>query len=273
MNARNVIKFNIKGRNARPDTIGMSELGNLLKLIDGAIRATVPVVDRIAHAAEKAPLVSLVMLQEGKSSDMGMSVLDYGVPAVSNITEAIASESYSNMPPESHDLIYRIYRWVSNKKFQFEIEENATLNIRHAVISRQHPVPPPLSPAFTVSGVTTAWGLLMRAGGKKPRAALLFPDEQKITISADAIVTKQLGERLYENVGIEGIATWRVRDWKMVAFKAIRVLEYRPQETDIVRIFRELSEASGGRWEGIDPEEYVRELRGYLPAPDSEDQR
>lgn len=270
---KHVVKFNIKGNRSQPDTIALSELANLLKYLEMAIKAAVSPVERVAHAEEKDPLVSLVSLHEGNSSDMGMAVLDYGLPAVSDISRAIASDAYSTMPSDCHVGLYNIFKWISKRRFQLEIEEDRRFNIEHAVISRKRPVPPPLSSAFTVSGMTTAWGYLMRAGGKKPRAALLFPDNRKVTINADEALTKELGARLYENVGIEGVATWRVRDWRMLSFRATRVLEYRPQATNLVQTFRDLADASKGRWDDIDAEDYVRELRGYSREPESEGQQ
>lgn len=262
MSNKHIVNFNIKGISARPDTIGMGELGDLLKRLEAAIRSAVSPEDRIEQSGNPDPLVSLVSLREGDSSDMGMAVLDYGVPALAGITEAIATGDYSRIAPDSQAELSNISKWVSRRKFELEIEEDSQFNIRRAVISRKRPVPSPSSTALTVDGVTTAWGYLVRAGGEKPRAALRFPNGTKVTITADEIVTKELGGRLYEDVGIEGIGTWRIRDWKLVAFKATRVLEYRPQQTDPVQTFKDLANASKGRWDEIDAETFVREIRG-----------
>jgi hypothetical protein len=262
MSSKHIIKFNLKGGNARPDKIGMGELGDLLKHIEAAIRAAVPIGDRISHLEDSDPLVSLVSLQEGNSVDMGAAILDYGIPAFSEICLAIENDSFNGLEVKSHEEINRVSNWVVRRRLELEIEPDEQLGINRISISKEHPVPSPSAPDFTVDGQTTAWGFLTQVGGVKPRAALLFPDKSKVIISADEIVTKQLGERLYEDVGIEGIARWRIRDWKMTSFKAIRLLDYRPQTTDVAQTFKDLSVASEGRFDDINAEDYLKELRG-----------
>lgn len=260
-----VARLSIKGRNARPDTIGMGELGDLLKLWESTIKAAVSVEDRTSGSDDGRPLVSLVEVKEGDSSDMGIAMLDCVVPAFSAISEAVATHSYSKIPSDCQEGLHRISKWASRRLLEIQIEEDTTHNIRHGVISRKSPVLSPSSPNFSVDGPTTAWGYLLQAGGKKPRFALEFPDGRKIVITADEAMTKEVSARLYENVGIEGIATWSVSDWKMTAFRAIRLLDYRPQEANLVDTFKELADAAKGRWEDVDAENYVRDLRGDGP--------
>jgi hypothetical protein len=265
MKDKYVARFNIKGRNARPDTIGMGELGDLLKFWESTIKAAVRIEDRTSDTDGGSPLVSLVDVKEGNSSDMGIAMLDYVVPAFSAISEAVATGSYSKIPSACQEGLHRISKWASRRLFEIEIEADVTQNIYHGVISRKNSVPSPASPNFSVDGLTTAWGYLLQVGGKKPRIALEFPDGSKIVITADEEVTKEVSARLYENVGIEGIATWSVSDWKMTAFRAIRLLEYRPQKSNLVDTFKELAEAAKGRWDEVDAEKFVQDLRGDGP--------
>jgi hypothetical protein len=209
---KRIIRFNINGNGAHPDSIGMGELGNLLNHLEAAIKASIPPVERIEHSGTREPLASLVGLTDGNSSDMAMSVIDYALPALSEITLAISTGNFSEMAVSSQEEMASIYDWIARRRFEFEIEPDEEVNIHHAVISRKRPVPSPSASAATIDGTTTAYGYLIQAGGKKPRAALLFPNDDKVVITADENVTKELGSRLYEQVGIEGVATWRVRD-------------------------------------------------------------
>jgi hypothetical protein len=256
------IRFDLKGHNTRPDSIGMGDLGDLLKHLDAAIRTGVPPEQRVAHAKDPDPLVSLISIKEGNSSDMAMVVLDYGLPALGEITGAISSGDYTTINSRTHEELYNISKWTARRRVALEFEGDDRLGISPATISRKHPVPPPSAPKFKVDGVTTAWGYLLQAGGKKPRVALLFPDGEKVILTADEVIAKELGQRLYEDVGIEGVATWSVPGWRMVSFRATRVLDYQPQRTDLVQTFKDLAQASEGRWNDVDAESYVRELRG-----------
>jgi hypothetical protein len=66
---------------------------------------------------------------------------------------------------------------------------------------------------------------------------------------------------LYKDIGLEGTARWRIPGWSLESFSARRLMEYRPDEVSLIETFRQLREASAGRWEGVDPIRYVDDLR------------
>jgi hypothetical protein len=69
-------------------------------------------------------------------------------------------------------------------------------------------------------------------------------------------------ERLYKDVGIEGEATWNVKSWEMIGFKAKRITKYQPHKTNLVKTFESLAEAAEGRWQDVDIEQFTSEIRG-----------
>ena len=259
---KHVVNFCVKGRNVHPETIGMGELGELLKQLEVSIRSAVSPLELTNHSDSRVPLISLIDLHKGNSSDMGMSVLDYAIPAVSAMTKALAQKDFASLPPRTHAGLRNIYKWAANSHRVLEFQEDQALGIFKASISRAHPVPKPAEDEPCVEGQTTVWGYLEKAGGRKPKAFLHFPDGSKVIVNADEATTKELGGRLYEDVGIEGVATWRIRDRKLLAFKALRVLEYRPLSMDLVATFEAMRTASRGRWEGVYAAKYVDDLRG-----------
>jgi hypothetical protein len=66
---------------------------------------------------------------------------------------------------------------------------------------------------------------------------------------------------IYRDIGIRGVATWRIDDWSILSFRATELSEYRPHETTLTETFQNLRDASEGRWESIDPASYVNDLR------------
>ncbi len=64
---------------------------------------------------------------------------------------------------------------------------------------------------------------------------------------------------MYETIALEGEAVWDPDTWEIIEFRATRMLPYRPK--DPLAAFRELAAASGGAWDGIDADEYVRGIR------------
>ncbi len=227
MISKHVISINLKGKNGRPDKIGMGELGDLLKHLEAAIKASIPIEDRIEHSESldrSDPIVSLVSLREGNSVDMGAAILDFGIPAISDISISIDNRAFDTLEPKTHEELRRASNWLTKRNLELELEGNEELNIRSVYISKKDPIPPPTSSDFTVDGQTIIWGYLVKVGGEKPRSVIYFPDKSKITLTSDELVAKDLAAHLYDEVGIEGIATWRSRDWKLIAFKPLKVL-------------------------------------------------
>jgi hypothetical protein len=74
-------------------------------------------------------------------------------------------------------------------------------------------------------------------------------------------LAKDLGKLIYRDIGIKGVARWRIDDWKVLGFKATGVSDYRPDSSGLVQAFADLAEASRGRWENVDAAEYVKDVR------------
>jgi hypothetical protein len=88
--------------------------------------------------------------------------------------------------------------------------------------------------------------------GKEETITVSFPQEQQEMI-------KHLARHLYEVVGLEGYATWTTTDWKITNFQVQRILPFKPTSPD--KAFSSLAEAAAGRWNDVDAEDYVRNLR------------
>jgi len=72
-------------------------------------------------------------------------------------------------------------------------------------------------------------------------------------------LAKEIAERLHKMIGVEGEATWDIDTWKLSAFTAESLVEYK--EHDPVEAFEALSAAAGDFWNDVDPDAYVSELR------------
>ncbi len=79
---------------------------------------------------------------------------------------------------------------------------------------------------------TTLYGHLLRIGGTNPPTAQLqLLNGQRlncnVTESDNLSVAKQLGARLYTQVGVRGMARWDLRDMALIFFRIDEVLPYR----------------------------------------------
>ncbi len=252
---RQSFQVRIIGDTVLPQTVKSSDLAVLITNWEEAITRTVQSKFPIVFDPNDA-VVSLVGIDEG-SDRLTFSVLTIALQAVSFISNTIAARRYEDIPVPAQKAIFEISKQASRKEWAVEIVADEQLQIREAVISDDNPVPPPSPPKAT--GTTTITGWLLRIGGAKPKAEIRLTDGELILIDVTSTMAKQLGDRLYEEVSIEGEATWVVHDWKIVEFKAKRITEYRP--SSVIAAFKELAEASDGTWENIDVEAYVGQLR------------
>lgn len=120
----------------------------------------------------------------------------------------------------------------------------------------------------TYKGLTTLYAECTRVGGtRKPSAEVKLLSGERRTIRLSSLgLSQELGNRLYHVVGLDGEAEWDLLTNEMVSFYAERLTEFTDRNSDgtkrtVVQAFDELARASKGRWEKVDPEEYVTNLR------------
>src|SRR5262249_31771296 len=138
---------------------------------------------------------------------------------------------------------------------------NRALAIEEAIVPRGAEVPaPPELPAVT--GTTVLRARVIRAGGAtKPKAELRVPNRDSLLyVDVSEADAKYLGQRLYEVVALEGVATWDPETWAVREFSVTRVTEYRPGR--VSDAFKALAEVSGGVWNQVDAFDFVRKIRG-----------
>lgn len=120
-----------------------------------------------------------------------------------------------------------------------------------------------------ITGGTNIFGRCIEVGGNKPKAVIqLHGDQSNLLVKLTKELAKPLGRRLYEDVVIEGNAVWDAETLKLLEFEATEISTY--QGGNVVTAFKELAEAAGGRWDNVDAQEYVRELRDDEEDEDAE---
>jgi hypothetical protein len=248
------VEIRMIGPDVAPETVRASDLADFLIHFERAVLAAANTPDE--PALEEA-LVSLVGVDEG-SNRLRLALASLVVGAAANLTNAIASGDYAGVPFAAQEALFDISRKMTRKGWAIQFTPNSKLGIVPAAISPEHPVPDPASQKVT--GTTTIYGRCVRVGGAEPKVVIRpFNSADLLAISVTEALAKQLAKRLYEEVGLEGQAEWRSGDLKLTGFRAVRMIDYQP--TGPVQAFRELAEAAHGRWDGINPVEYVNDLR------------
>jgi hypothetical protein len=134
---------------------------------------------------------------------------------------------------------------------------------RSIVIDELRPFPAPDGPAErpAVKGTTTLYGTCVSAGGqRKTRAKIALSDGSgTLDLRVSREHARQLGERLYDLVGVYGEASWDPANWRIIDFAIIEVLDYTPKP--VRQAFHALREAVGDTFDSDEAIERMRALR------------
>lgn len=110
-----------------------------------------------------------------------------------------------------------------------------------------------------IQTTVTLYGELLDVGGANPNAHIrsaAFEDDVKIDVDRD--MAKQLGSRLYEQVGLRADVV--IRNGKIISGKALSVVDYEPQP---IETWLKANEGSLGvdAFKGMDVEAFIAEQR------------
>ena len=253
---KRTFQLKIEGKDVSPETVSVGDLVDLMSNLEAAILQSAP-SGGFPVAADEA-VMSLVRVEEN-CNKLTFAIIESAALVVGTITAAIEGRKFDQLPTVTHEKLHAISKQMIRKGWSAEFLSDGPSGIRAAAISPMNPVPPP-TPA-KVKGPTTVWGRLMRVGGAKPRGELRLSTGELLYFDLDQSMARQIRDGLYEDVSVDGIATWLVEDRKLVDFEATRVTGYRPEQTSLLKAFEELAAASKGHWDGVDVVQYVHDLR------------
>jgi hypothetical protein len=259
---KNQILIKLTGADVSPETVRARDLAEFLVQFETAILETVAATKKVPpEIAAREWIVSLLKIERGSES-LTFALSGEVIDGASLLSLAHYSRDYSQIPFKAQEALHKISSQATENFWNVEFVEDKGLNIKSAVISAENPVPLPR--IAKVQGDTTIYGKLIRVGGVEPRAMLQMPDRNYIYIALKEEMALSLAskERLYKQVGIEGTATWRVDTMELLDFKAKRITAYQPHNSNLVETFTELAKSAGGRWDELDAEKFVAELRG-----------
>jgi len=120
-----------------------------------------------------------------------------------------------------------------------------------------------VSSSLLVSGPSTVSGIVQRVGGATDtRCTLRIPGRERLLYCdvANSEIARKLGDRLYEEVVVNGTATWFQRSWTLYGFRITDMNTLKRPK--LLAAMKSIWEAGGNGWDSIDnPEQAIRELR------------
>jgi hypothetical protein len=258
MPAKKQITFTIEGSGVSPQSL---PLGELLLMLDNLFGATVATAkgEFPSVSAQSLP-ISLTEIQPG-SATMVFEADSVAHISITNIIYALEGdeERAKKVPQTARARIERIQQRVKARNWRATLAASDNGDWREATIA-----PDTILFAEPVTkGTTTLLAYIIRVGGEFKRTATLkFADLSHITARvATRELTEQLGEMLYDYVELHGEAEWYSRNWLLKSFRVTGVGSYRESTSQPLKALQDLQDVSGGFWDSIDVNEYLRELR------------
>jgi hypothetical protein len=244
---------NAAGEKLTPEGV---ELGDLLAVLEG-LRAAILLNAGIDDLTNPPLGVSLVALEVN-------SVVPVLRPATGledstdQVLDAIERRDPARLRRSAAAAAHRAFDHARSKRWVVHVGGRG----REVVVDELHPFPAPEAepPLPTVTGSTTLYGRCATAGGtRSPKVKLQLLEGGTVEAKATREQAKQLGERLYDVVGVRGIATWDTRTWTIERFEVQEVLDYEP--VPVRQAFLELREAIGDVYDTDASIEALRALR------------
>ena len=251
---RTTFRLDLLGEGVLPETTRASDLADFVANFEKAILETAR-----AHGVELPddPFVSLVGIEPG-SNRLKWAVATLVLPAVTAVSSAVLHNDFTQIPRPAHQALHDISRRVVDRQWSVRFVADDPSVVPPAEISEAHPVPPP-PPAPELRGTTTLFGRCIRVGGVRPRAEISLQGGGTLFIDVSEQLARQLAQRLYEQVSLDGEASWDAETWSIQSFRATAVTDFRA--VSLASAFHELTVAASDAWNGVDVDAYVAERR------------
>jgi len=244
-----------------PENVHVGELANVLKAIEDLFAAALITSD--ADVKEEDVLVGLVGVGSG-SVRLQFATTFHGstIAALMQIGRLIRAQQL--LPHQAIGPIQTIHRFVRkhNCVAQFIAPSRGENPLAELL-----PTTELASSRHVIGGTTTLYGKVIRVGGKEsePRVWVQTGPGATVRCTASVDMARQLGGKLYLQVGLAGQAKWDAKSLAVQAFQIEEILLY--EETPVHLAMARLRDAVGGEYDDIDDVPgYVSKLRqGEVP--------
>lgn len=158
------------------------------------------------------------------------------------VTEAIGNNALDTLPYFCTEALKRVHDFAISKLGSTATFSSSNNEIPNVYFSSNSVLDFP-SKKF-IYGRTTIYGIILRIGGMNPRLALKTSLDNTIYSDITESLAKQLGERIYNWVGLSGNAVWEADSMNLHSFLPETIIDY--QNTDLSKTYNELTLKFGG---------------------------
>lgn len=237
-----------------------------LALADLSAKDVTALINQFADIVEAAsppddgdhrPGVSLAGLSE-RSIGIPLRLSGWCRVGAAAVLTAHSTGDYSKLPMVAHEKLAAFSRQLISQG-RFALLSNGVDEVE---ISASKPVPEIRPKKMKHS--TTLYGKVVHAGGiRSYRATLVLSKNGKVidihVCSAD--LAKDLAARMFEVVGVKGVAWTDMRTGAMTDFRAESLTRYRGKDADPVKALDKIAIDFPEAWAGVDVPAYVAAMR------------
>ena len=251
------IEFKFTGEDMLPENIKASEVADILKAIEDMLETR---IFQDHPELDKGQLI--ISLVNVKSTSLGLQfrspILEYAQKAFREVGHSVKTGNTISLPPKSRNALSNIVRFTHNKKCTADliISSNGYQELLATITPETEVEHPPL-----LRGDTTVYARVVRTGGKEPKVELETVDGRTLFCDAPLEITKLLGKRLYQIVGLIGIAEWDSELDNIERFSIKDITDY--EKVSLKEAMHTLAEATKTYYADIDDvEQHISTLRG-----------
>lgn len=241
----------------KPEDLRAGELAKVISQFEDMIAA---MVKRDRPLISKDELVVGLVHIENKSVGLEFSTKlpELALPAYFGITDAVATERYLDLPGETLRHLRDFHSFIKSKNCECEMfSRNGKINLKAVLLPKtiipEHP---------KITGQILVFGRIIRVGGEEPRVMFDVPNGKTLFCKVkNEDLARQLGQRLYTWVGLQGTAVLNSDTLDITEFRVEEITEYEGKKS-IKEVMLDLSALANEYYSDIDDvEEYVHHLR------------
>lgn len=256
---RDHFELTIFGDDVSPKSVDLRALLNILGGFEKAVSAT---GGKLAREGDPVS-VNLVDVEAGSLKVIFVASLAAHL-AIAKIETALNTGNFDPLPVPAHKGLREIWRTVSENGWEGCRWSNSEGVSSAEILASEELFPP----KQIYTGRTTIYGECRKPGGiKKMSVWLILLDGTRRTVQLkDESLARALGKRMFQVIGLSGVAKWDADTDELIEFTADEVTGFDDHEgdhqrTSVREAFSQLAEISGSKWDDVDPDEYVRNLR------------
>ncbi len=251
------IEVSFTGQDIRPETVKAGDVAEILVAIEDMLETRIfqdhPELDK------DQLIIGLVNIKpESLDLQFRSPIPEYAQKAFREVGHSVKTGDTISLPPKSRNALTNIVRFTRNKKCTTDliISSNGSREILVTITPETMVENPPL-----LRGDTTVYAKVVRTGGKEPKVELETVDGRTLFCDAPLEITKFLGTKLYQIVGLIGIAEWDSELNNIEQFSIKDVTDY--EKIPLKEAMHVLAEATKTYYADIDDvEQHISTLRG-----------